>query len=91
MQCQIKWVMPPTWDPTPDTNEATCMAVKHTDNRMSSLKGQQQEVKKFHCCAEHEKKLDSLVRSGPDDYYYKGKLVSSSVWTKEPILVQDVS
>lgn len=83
MKCQVQWVDKVTGLPTPDTNEATCLAVIRFD-----FDGREApSVSKYPCCAEHEKQLDQFVKVGRqtavDDE--TGRALYHSQWTKEAL------
>lgn len=85
MKCKIQWVDMKTGKPTPDENEAVCLAVstfKYPNEREPT------RVSKFPCCAAHKRELDELTGRGemiardPSDYYH---VLYTSQWTEEAL------
>lgn len=83
MKCQVQWVDKVTGLPTPDTDEAVCIAVIqfwYSDNSTS--------ITRYPCCAHHERQLDEMVGYGKMTAYDpsdKTKVLYHSQWTKEAL------
>ena len=61
MLCELQWINS-QGDFTPDTNEATCFATS-IQSHWNFVAGEQEEtIRSFACCAEHEKVLNGLHR-----------------------------
>ena len=74
--CEIQWV-DAKGVPTPDTNEAVCLAVS-----MVTYPGEAPEVRAFPCCRKHAWQLDELVARGP---MRLGSAGGTSQWTRESL------
>lgn len=84
MKCLIQWI-DVNGEPTPDTNEATCLAVIiHTDS------GGRSTVRKFPCCAVHEVQLNDFVAAGLMTYgVHSGTLAGGTYqWKREPLPIE---
>lgn len=63
-KCQIQWV-DDNGRPTPDQNEAVCVAVHEVrKHRLASGAAQEAAVRRFACCAAHAVELQQLVALG---------------------------
>jgi hypothetical protein len=82
-RCEIQWI-DSKGNPTPDTDEAVCLAVSTMDYIAS---GAPREVRKFPCCAKHAEELGTLVGRGKMVATDKrtGDVHFVSQWTREEL------